>query len=479
MFNFGIKGRTLRIIKDMYSKVKSFVRSANKISDFFQYAVGLQLGEVLSPLLFSLFVEDLELYLQDRITCGLNIDDINIILLLFADDMVLVGNSPVDLQCSLDRLYQYCSEWGLTVNIFKTKIVVFRKRGNIRPEESWTYNNEQIEVVNDFNYLGVVFNYAGSFILNQEALAGKGLKALRVLLANTRKCDFNIKTLCQLFDSFVGSILSYGCEVWGFSKSKELERIHLKFCKTILKAKTCTSNAGGYGDMCRYPLYIGRYVRIIRYWCKLVNTNNVILSTIYNTTLEDVLNGQQTWAGNVKCLLGEFGFANVWLNPDSINLCAFPSVFKQRLIDCFIQKWQGDLQNNGVLTEYKQFKMNFSFECYLNIFPVKHRVVLTKLRLSAHSLLIDTGRYGRNRIIRNERQCALCDTGDLKDEHHFTLVCSKYNDIRKFYLKRYYYTHPSVFKFIQLMQSNNIKELKKLCKYLFEAFNIRKTHTHH
>ena len=220
MFNLGIKGRTFRIIRDMYAKVKSCVKSANTMSDFFQYAVGLRQGEVLSPLLFSLFVEDLELYLQDRTTCGLSIEEINIILLLFADDMVIVGNSPEDLQNSLNLLFKYCSDWGLTVNIQKTKIVVFRKRGQIREGESWTYNDEHIEVVNDFNYLGIVFNYTGTFVLNQETLAGKGLKALNVLVANTRKYDFNIKTLCQLFDSFVGSILSYGCEVWGFTKSK-------------------------------------------------------------------------------------------------------------------------------------------------------------------------------------------------------------------------------------------------------------------
>ena len=172
-------------------------------------------------------------------------EKINIILLLFADDMVKVGNSPVNTQ--------------------KTKIVVFKKRGQIREGESWTYNNEQHEVVNDFNYLGIAFNYTGTFILNQEALADKGLKALNVLLANTRQYDFNFKTLCQLFDSFVGSILSYGCEVWGFTKSKELERIHLKFCKLILKVKTSTSNAGIYGELGRYPLYLFRYVRIIRY----------------------------------------------------------------------------------------------------------------------------------------------------------------------------------------------------------------------
>ena len=69
-----------------------------------------------------------------------------------------------------------------------------------------------------------------------------------MLLANTRKYDFNVKTLCQLFDSFVGSILSYGCEVLGFTKSKELARIHLKFCKLILKVKTCTGNAVFYGE---------------------------------------------------------------------------------------------------------------------------------------------------------------------------------------------------------------------------------------
>ena len=76
------------------------------MSDFFKYAVGLRQGEVLSPLLFSLFVEDLELYLQDRAICGLSMEEINIILLLLADDMVIVGNSPEDLQNSLNLLFK-------------------------------------------------------------------------------------------------------------------------------------------------------------------------------------------------------------------------------------------------------------------------------------------------------------------------------------------------------------------------------------
>ena len=239
------------------------------------------------------------------------------------------------------------------------------------------------------------------------------------------------------------------------AKSKELERIHLKFCKLIFKVKSNTSNAGIYGEMCRYPLYIVRHVRIIQYWCKLVNTNNVILSAVYKTAVADLSKGLKISAGSVKCLLEEFGFRQVWSNPSSQVLKTFPNVFKQRLMDCFIQKWHSDLQNNGVLTLYKHFNVDFSYETYLDIFPTKYRVALSKLRLSTHSLLIETGRYGRNRVDRNERRCTLCDTGDLEDECHFILICPKYNDIRKLYLKRHFYTYPSVFKFIQQMQSDN------------------------
>jgi len=120
-------------------------------------------------------------------------------------------------------LYDYCQTWGLTVNPDKSKIVVFRKRGPILESEKWLYNSVPLDTVDNFNYLGVVFNYTGSFVLNQSTIAGKGLKALNTLLANIRWFVLKPSTTCQLFDSFVGSVLCYGCEVWGFSKNNEIE----------------------------------------------------------------------------------------------------------------------------------------------------------------------------------------------------------------------------------------------------------------
>jgi hypothetical protein len=56
------------------------------------------------------------------------------------------------------------------------------------------------------------------------------------------KFHLNSHVSLQLFDAFVGSILNYACPVWGFTKSKDIERVHIKFCKSILGVKQCASN---------------------------------------------------------------------------------------------------------------------------------------------------------------------------------------------------------------------------------------------
>ena len=70
----------------------------------------------MSPILFSLFIEDLELFLQNDVNSGLDINDIILLLLLFADDMAIFGKTPEDLQRSLDLLKVYCDNRGLNVN---------------------------------------------------------------------------------------------------------------------------------------------------------------------------------------------------------------------------------------------------------------------------------------------------------------------------------------------------------------------------
>ena len=95
-----------------------------KYSDFFEY---LRQREIMSPILFSLLVDDLELFLQGTPDSGLVIDDIVLIILLFVDDMVIFGKTPQELQDNLDHLHSYCTKWGLKVNTDTTKLCFLGK----------------------------------------------------------------------------------------------------------------------------------------------------------------------------------------------------------------------------------------------------------------------------------------------------------------------------------------------------------------
>jgi len=84
--------------------------------------------------------------------------------------MVILGKSVDEINTSLELLCTYCNTWSLVVNAQKTKDMIFRKRGGLLSNEVFTYNGNRLEVVNDFNYLGTVFNYTGNVSLNQQQL---------------------------------------------------------------------------------------------------------------------------------------------------------------------------------------------------------------------------------------------------------------------------------------------------------------------
>ena len=262
----------------------------------------------------------------------------------------IFGNTLQDLQNNLNLLKDYCNKWGLAVNTNKTKVVVFRKRGNTRQNETWKYNGYSLEVVDNFNYLGTIFNYTGNFSLNQEYLAGKGLKALNVLMNNLKHYNLEPKTKCQLFDAFVGATLNYACEVCGNTKSKEIERVHLKFCKQLLRVKSSTSNMSVYGELGRYPLFINRYTRMIKYWCKIIRTGNTLVNTLYRALVSMTSNGASNiWVCSIKSLLENYWFSYVWINEDNIDLHKFPILFKQRVYETFAQTWFNNVNNSSVL----------------------------------------------------------------------------------------------------------------------------------
>ena len=173
----------------------------------------------------------------------IDIGSFKLFLLLYADDMTIFAETAEGLQIGLDIYESYCNRWKLTVNIEKTKIMVFRK-GDILPRGMrFFYNNQEIEKVNSFSYLGIVFTPEDSFSNVNTSLAGQAQTAVFKLNNYLYSVsDLAPRHVLDLFDKLVSSILSYCSELWGYCKADKIERVHLQFCKTLLGVKQSTQN---------------------------------------------------------------------------------------------------------------------------------------------------------------------------------------------------------------------------------------------
>ena len=65
---------------------------------------------------------------------------VKMFMLLYADDIVFFANSPEELQLGLDLLSDYCKRWKLTINVSKTKVLIFRNGGMLPGDISFNYD---------------------------------------------------------------------------------------------------------------------------------------------------------------------------------------------------------------------------------------------------------------------------------------------------------------------------------------------------
>ena len=470
IFQSGVQGKMLKIIRSLYNNVKSCVKYKGILGEYFSNKVGLMQGETLSPLLFSLYVNDFEKHFMSDNCPSVELQVLNLFVLMYADDMVIFADSPEGLQKMLNSVHSYTDEWSLRVNVEKTKVVVFRNGGKIHHNEHWIYDNVELEIVNEFKYLGLLFNYNGKFLNMQKHAAEQGRKALFALTSKFKKHEFNVETLCSVFDTYVCSVFLYGSELWGFHKCFDVEKVHLNFCKNILSVGKKTANNMVYFELGRLPLTVKMKLRIFKYWLKLKTTDNCVLKSCY----ENLVARNDKWILHIKNELTSLGLNYIW----SENHVEFEvlSIIKQRLLDVHKQNILENITKSSKGHLYQHLIDNFCLQTYLTK-PIdkKYKRLITKFRLSNHLLNIEIGRH--HKVSKSERLCTCCNLHDIEDEFHFILKCPLYSDLRKQFLKKYYYLRPSVFKLIKLLSSNNVSELLKLGKFLSAAILLRQSHS--
>ena len=251
----------------------------------------------------------------------------------------------------------------------------------------------------------------------------------------------------------------------GFHKAPNIDKVFTQFCKHLLGVNRKAINAAVFNELGVLPMKYRRYMVIIKYWLNLLKTNNCILKEIYMNMVM-TCNECTNWATNVKTLLETNGFYYVWESQNVLNESLFLKEFSTRLKDNFLQEIRGIIGKSSKCYIYKFLTDNFTLQYYLtkNI-SMEKRKNISRIRLSAHPLKVEKGRY--QNIPKKERVCTHCNV--IEDEYHFILTCPLYSDLRNKFIKKYYWFKPSTYKLIQLLSSNNVRELRNLGNFFVKG----------
>ena len=172
----GVKGRCLKFLRALYQSSKAEVLvggppaseddCSSTTTSSFQLERGVRQGCPMSPVLFNLFANDIlngcERY--GVVVPGIGPPVERLPGLMFADDIVLLASTPIHLQKQLKRIGRWAERWEMSFGTQKCGVMKVQRDPSVLqqivpPVGGWRLHGEDIPVVNQYKYLGMVLSH--------------------------------------------------------------------------------------------------------------------------------------------------------------------------------------------------------------------------------------------------------------------------------------------------------------------------------
>jgi hypothetical protein len=271
---------------------------------------------------------------------------------MYADDLVLLSESPGGLQRCLDKLYKYTEKWKLKLNIKKTKIMIFQSRKSKGPSEQYTFGNQIIQHTDKYKYLGTILSGTGKFKLNEINLKKKGLRASFIISKNLGD-EAKPSTAIKLFEKMIEPILLYNCEITGaciprsltyekFTRNmwdigKELNKVVLGFLRQLLGVHKKTTNIAILSETGKFPVVMKIYKYQMRYWNRITSSEKILLKAAKDANEATQKRGKNNWKTTIEYLQKMTG------STDTNN-----THFEQQLEKLYIDWWLNQAKPTGL-----------------------------------------------------------------------------------------------------------------------------------